>query len=74
MNRAAVGRLSDECVQQEVEEEEEGATITMAGRSGSGIWMPCLSTGPDKDDSSSSLSDKMTRDHLLVSETVGGER
>lgn len=26
----------------------------MGGRSGSDIWMPCLSRGPDIDDSSSS--------------------
>lgn len=32
----------------------------MGGRSGSDIWMPCLSRGPDIDDSSSSLSAKMT--------------
>lgn len=47
VNHSAVGRLGDECVQGR-------AAITMVGRSGSGIWMPFLSKGPDIDDSSSS--------------------
>lgn len=53
VNHTAVGRLSDDCVQ-------EGASITMVGHSGSGIWMPCLSRGPDINDSSSSLSAEIT--------------
>lgn len=48
VNHTAAGRLSDECVR------GGRAAITMVGRSGSGIWMPCLSKGPDIDDSSSS--------------------
>lgn len=51
VNHTAAGRLSAECVQAE-------AAIMTGGRSGSGIWRPCLSTGPDIDDSSSSLSSK----------------
>lgn len=34
----------------------------MVARFGSGIWMPCLSTGPNKDGSSSSLMNRKTTD------------
>lgn len=48
------GRLSDELCA------EGGVTITTVEHSGSGIWTPCLSKGPDIDDSSSSLLEVLT--------------
>lgn len=38
----------------------------MAGHFGSGIWMPCLSRDPDKDDSSSSLMNRTSQNSLLM--------
>lgn len=40
--------------------------IMMGGRFGSGIWMPCLSRGPDKGDSSSSLMNTTSQNYLTM--------
>lgn len=38
----------------------------MVGHFGSGIWMPCLSRGPDKDGSSSSLMDRTFQNYHIM--------
>lgn len=45
------------------EYEQDRVLIMMVAHFGSGIWTPCLSTGPDKDGSSSSL---MKRKYLTM--------
>lgn len=58
VNHNAAGRLGDDGGQ-------AGAAITTSVRSDSGIWTPCLSKGPDIDDSSSSLNDENHRESRI---------